>query len=730
MELYKTLLNLGYERRKSQEKMFSIVEECINKEDFDDEEQNVVLIEAPTGVGKSFGYLLPIIEHGKQAIISTKTKILQEQLRRDLEHLSSIRKNYFGKGINYLILKGKANYLCLDRFYDKENELKQTTTFGKVSLANTIRELIESSGWDGDIEFTNIPLEVWTDINIDENYCDSNYRKSCPYLKDCFYYKKLKDKEKLADILVINHSLLVLKNFDDTEEKILVIDEAHELDEALVKSLTSGFSVISLMRLVASIRDMLPNDNKNMLDNVDILEIERWNRVSELRSVNGMSSFQEMLSTLFKRLFEGIFENKKQKPTNKSTIGKAPSSIPLDKPFFVEPLISMVYEPLNQAVNVIKNYVINIVKERLEYKNTISRKFKAFLESSLLFENEFLNRFSIDTSELQDDFADGSADRLEREIMRLIAKFKSISNRVSNIYNTLKYMEDEENKDIIGFVVSREFSKKLGDFNYKIEAFPIFPRDAIDLSNYKYVILTSATLDKDLIELTTGISGEYHSLEHVFNYEDVSFIIKNIVPKNKDLWKEELINSLRYLRTFYSKVLVLLTSYEQMEYIPKDEDIIFQNTTTLRKAIEMVENGDKNVLVGVDSVWTGIDLKGDKGLLMAKLPFDSPEDPINYHRMRYFKKHNKATTSHFGSMEQAMAHSSSEKCLKHTMDGFIYMRKKAFLQFKQGFGRLVRSKKDKGTIIICDSRIWRYEEFINFIKSLRVKIYYRQQRGD
>jgi len=131
MELYKTLLNLGYERRKSQEKMFSIVEEYINKEYLDDEEQNVVLIEAPTGVGKSFGYLLPIIEHGKQAIISTKTKILQEQLRRDLEHLSSIRKNYFGKGINYLILKGKANYLCLDRFYDKENELKKTTTSWK-----------------------------------------------------------------------------------------------------------------------------------------------------------------------------------------------------------------------------------------------------------------------------------------------------------------------------------------------------------------------------------------------------------------------------------------------------------------------------------------------------------------------------------------------------------------------------------------------------------------------
>ncbi|MGC9144418.1 DEAD/DEAH box helicase, partial [Hydrogenobaculum sp.] len=298
MELYKTLLNLGYEKRKSQEEMFSIVEEYINKnsedqyvilDDFHNQGQNIVLIEAPTGVGKSFGYLLPIIEHNQKAIISTKTKILQEQLRRDLEFLSSTRKNYFGKGINYLILKGKGNYLCLDRFYDKENELKQTTIFGKVSLSQNIRNLIESSTWDGDVEFTNIPLEVWTDINIDENYCDSNYRKSCPYLKDCFYYKKLKDKERVADILVINHSLLVLKNFDKESDKILVIDEAHELDEALVKSLTVGFSVNGLMRLVASIRDMLPNDSKNMLDSVDILGI-------------------------FKSLFENIFEDKKQKP--------------------------------------------------------------------------------------------------------------------------------------------------------------------------------------------------------------------------------------------------------------------------------------------------------------------------------------------------------------------------------------------------------------------------------
>ncbi len=671
MELYKILLNLGYERRKSQEEMFGIVEQVIlnEKEDYIDDQSNVLLIEAPTGTGKSFGYLIPIIEHNQKAIISTKTKILQEQLRRDLEFLSSVRRNYFGKGINYLILKGKANYLCLDRFYDKENTLKQATIFGKVSLSKEIRDLIESQNWDGDVEFTNIPSEVWQEINIDEHYCDSHYRKSCAYLKDCFYYKKLKDQEKKADILVVNHSLLVLKEFEDTQERILVIDEAHELDEALVKSLTSSISINSVLRLIASIRDMLPIDKKDILDNVDV-------------------------GSIFKGLFEHLFEK-----NNKALANSVRAiSIPLDEPFFVNTLINLIYNPLNEAIKIIKTHVENTVMSRLEFKTVLSPKFKGLLEESRIFKKEFIDNFSVDISQTNLE------DRLELELSRLIAKFRTLASRVSSIYNTLKYMEDEENKDYLGFVITREYSKKLNDYNYKIEAFPIFPKNAINLYDYKAVILTSATLDEELIELTTGITGEYYSLEHVFDYQKVNFIVKNISPKNKDLWKEELQDSLRYLRTFYEKVLVLLTSYEQMEYIPKDDDIIFQNTISLRKAIEMIENGDKNVLVGVDSVWTGIDVKGEKGLLMAKLPFDSPYEPIHYHRMKYFEKHD--------------------------MDGFGYARKKAFLQFKQGFGRLIRSKEDKGTVIICDSRIWKYEEFVDFIKSLKVKIQYRQQRGD
>jgi len=692
MELYNIILNLDkrYERRKSQEQMFDIVKECINKEDPYDQEQNIVLIEAPTGTGKSFGYLLPIIDYQMKnpdklsAVVSTKTKILQEQLRKDLEFLSSLKKNYFGKGINYLILKGKANYLCLDRFYDKENALKQTTIIGKVNIAKTIKDLIESQNWDGDVEFVNesatgqtsISPEVWSEINIDEHYCDSAYRKSCPYLKDCFYYQKLKTKETKADIIVVNHSLLVLKEFDFDKDVVLVIDEAHELDDALVKSLTMSVSVNSLNRLINSIKDMLPLDKKNMLDDIDVLNI-------------------------FKSLFEPIFKDKHG----------VRNSIPLNEPFFTDKLMS-IYSRLDEALKIIRKDVEKNLSERLEYKRIVSQKFKRFLEDSHILKKDFTDNLSVDT----DSSTTELLDKVEQELVRYLAKFRSLANRVSNLYNTIKYMEDEENQEILGFMVSKEYSKRLEDFNYKVESFPIFPKNAINLGNYKASILTSATLDKDLIYLTTGIKGKHHSLEAVFNYESVSFVIKNTLPKQKEYWQQELLDSLKYLRTYYGKVLVLLTSYEQMECIPKDEEIIFQSRSniSLRKAIQMIEEGDKNILVGVDSVWTGIDLKGEKGLLMAKLPFEAPSEPVYYHRMRYFEKHGE--------------------------DGFSYARKRAFLQFKQGFGRLMRSKNDKGTIIICDSRIWKYEEFIDFIKSLNVKIYYnkdakkstynRQQRGD
>jgi ATP-dependent DNA helicase DinG len=107
-QLYQFLLKKGLEPRKAQEEFFSIVHKTID-------EGSISIVQAPTGTGKTYGYLIPIIERGEKAIISTGTKLLQEQLRRDIETLRSYYSYLTGEDVDYLVLKGKSNYLCLDR---------------------------------------------------------------------------------------------------------------------------------------------------------------------------------------------------------------------------------------------------------------------------------------------------------------------------------------------------------------------------------------------------------------------------------------------------------------------------------------------------------------------------------------------------------------------------------------------------------------------------------------
>jgi len=99
----------NYESRDSQKKFFDIVQETIDN-------GGIKIIQAPTGTGKTYGYLIPIIESQQKAIISTGTKLLQEQLRNDVDNLKSFYYKLTGNNVFRLVMKGKNNYLCLDRF--------------------------------------------------------------------------------------------------------------------------------------------------------------------------------------------------------------------------------------------------------------------------------------------------------------------------------------------------------------------------------------------------------------------------------------------------------------------------------------------------------------------------------------------------------------------------------------------------------------------------------------
>lgn len=628
MQVYEFLLRKGLEKRPVQEKFFRIVLSAI-----EEGEGTVKIIEAPTGTGKTYGYLIPLIETSQKAIISTGTKLLQEQLRKDIETLRSYFHLLTGKEVKYLVIKGKGNYLCLDRYY----ELPATERPASLELA------VENENWDGDFEFVEVSQELVEKLAIDEDHCTAHYRSLCPYKDRCYYYKRLKDLERSADILVVNHALLSLKDFENPQERVLVIDEAHELDKYLVKSLSSILSLYTLRQeIMAKVREFLPSANADF-------------------------------ESFFIKNFEELFKNGKEE-------------VPIDslKPY-AKDFEEMVLLPLLSYYKTIRENLISQLYEFVSGKLFVSLPFKDYLlKSGLLDWDAYL--------ELKGNYEEPSEE--EQKWIKRIKSYEFISRKVAKVKDFARLMR-EDNPEY-GYTVGRRWSKRLNTYNYYLAFFPLFPANLVDFSSYKAVIITSATADPEDIAQTTGLRGEYYKLEHTFPYHRVRFLVYDADPRERKGWEECLRSAYKYLRSLYDKVLILLTNREHLKLFEKEEGLAFQGEGSLSALLTDLREGRIKALAGLDSLWFGVDVKGQKGLLMAKLPFESPEDPLTYHRIRFLKEMG--------------------------LDPFEYQKRKALIKFRQGVGRLMRSKEDGGTIILCDKRIFRFKEFLRAVQELGIKV--------
>ncbi len=617
--MYEFIVSRGLERRKAQEEFFQIVLDAFDK-------GGTKIVQAPTGTGKTYAYLIPIIEKDQKAIISTGTKMLQEQLRKDIEALKGYAKYLLNKDVSYLILKGKSNYLCLDRYYSNQ----------KVDLESYI-----NSQWDGDYEFVSLPVEVWLEICVDDDYCDSHYRGMCKYRKECYYWGRLKDMEKRAQILVVNHALLSLKEFESPKERVLVIDEAHELDKYITSSLTTSLSLYALrVEVLGRIRSFLPEAN---------VDVEGF----------------------FIENFERLFKEKEEE-------------IPIEslKPY-KESFERDILSPIESLYKRVREKVLEDLEDFLEDRLFVSLKFKDYLlKLGIVGWERYLA--------LNSNYEDPSEE--EEALIKRIKTYELLSKYITKLRNfSLLMGEDSTN---FGYLVGRKWSKKLRTFNYWIGLFPVFPKGYVDFSDYKAVIITSATVDPEDLRLTLGIEGEYYELSHPFPYHRVNFLVYDVDPKEEE-WAMYLKHAYKYLRSLYHKVLILLTNKEQKAIFEREEGLAFQGEEGLSKLVQDLRGGKIKALAGFDSLWFGVDVPGEKGLLMAKLPFESPQDPITFHRIRFLKEKG--------------------------VNPFEYQKRKALIKFRQGIGRLMRTKDDSGTIILCDRRIYKFKEFLHVLDKLGIK---------
>ena len=235
----------GYEERPEQKEMAMQIAHAYR-------EKSIALIEAGTGTGKSFAYLVPALiwalKHKEKTVISTHTISLQEQLlNKDIPFLLRATK----KDVKIALVKGMKNYLCL-------RKLKEIQAEPLLVSAGESQEFRAIDNWaaktkDGsksDIPFP-VARAVWDKVGADAESCN---HAQCPHYKKCFFFKA-REKADDAQFLIVNHALLfadiqlkkrekegILPSYDR-----LILDEAHHIEQVALESSAQRLDRLNLL---------------------------------------------------------------------------------------------------------------------------------------------------------------------------------------------------------------------------------------------------------------------------------------------------------------------------------------------------------------------------------------------------------------------------------------------------------------------------------------------------
>jgi ATP-dependent DNA helicase DinG len=239
----------SYNERLSQQRMAEAVAEAI-------EERSSLVVEAGTGVGKTFGYLVPVLLSGRRALVSTATKSLQDQLfLRDLPRLREALR----VPVSLALLKGRGSYLCLHR-------LEQARQSAELPDRWAVRALARIEAWaqatpSGDLAEVEGLDERSPVIPLVTSTRENCLGTECPSYRTC-HVMKARREAMGADVVVVNHHLffadLALRDSGVAEllpsVDVAVFDEAHQLAEAGVQFLGT---VLGSAQVIDFARDML-----------------------------------------------------------------------------------------------------------------------------------------------------------------------------------------------------------------------------------------------------------------------------------------------------------------------------------------------------------------------------------------------------------------------------------------------------------------------------------------
>lgn len=593
-----------------------------------------LLAEAGTGTGKTFAYLLAAAfqnrKHQSKVVISTNTNNLQDQiLKKDFLVIKSIFPE-----IQITTLKGHRKYLSLSRF----EKLKSKDQLEEHELTTIIKTLI----WldktvTGDLDELNLQNK---ETVLFEEICSNPEitLKQKKYQQQDFL-EKAREKAQSADIIVINHALLINDTVSETpilpEYQYLIVDEAHHLERTTTDALTEVLGQNKLTRLLEAFSSECEDIWKGSL----IFDGQMAELIPKL---NGLKSkITEINEKAFYLVRDFLLQT-----------GKASPSIPC---YF----------------NLIRSITDSSVWQKIrEYFKDLSDQKAGFEQLG----NQLISVV------LQNQIEETELPVKLKKILQIFEQTTSLAEiKADRIYWISKGLDEYISLHSAPLTINKITTEKL-------------------FKNKQSVILTSATLTTygnfRFIKNELGLDENFEELKLAshFNYPDqVKIIIPENLPEPKDPQYLSHCNKVikSVIEANKGKTLTLFTAKKDLSKTfheiaaslkEKGINLLGQGISGGRgKIISNFESEpSKTAILGTNSFWEGVDLAGDilTCVIIQKLPFDPPDDPIIYARSQLFDR----------PFEE-------------------YALPRAILRFKQGFGRLIRTSSDTGAVIILDSRL-------------------------
>ncbi len=576
-------------------------------------------VEAGTGTGKSLGYLIPALAAGRHPIlVATRTKQLQRQLlEEDVPRAAGI----LGRPIKAVLAKGRANYLCRTAWESVSSDpnLEMTRTDQQLWLALQ-RWTLETR--DGDREglgrFGEGESPLWDRVNARAERCTG---RQCPRFEDC-YLTRLRAEVAEADLIIVNHALLladrVLREsaFGQVlpDAPVLILDEAHDMEEQLTESCCEAWSSRAMNLLVTDLRAAAKDRGAGLAG-----LLEPWER-----------AWGEILSWV--PLEGGVLPLTSPGPEMRALADAVGAWVEAGHPLRLEARRLAAADPENP-----------------QWLRLAERVGTAFARMEQIFAQP-----------------EGWVSTLNREGANLV-HFKS----------------------------------------NPVDVRPFFHQHV--RCGFESVVLTSATLRDGRgfngLGLRLGFTKpEVEAAEHVespfdFEAQGLLFVPPGLPERRAGgggvgdpAWIEASLSAMeRMLRASRGRALLLFTSRKMLAaFRPRLEAALPELTFFVQgdglsrtQLLERFRATPSAALLGLASFWQGVDLPGDalSLVVVSSLPFAPPDDPVLQARIR-------------------------EADAQRDGLGFIGIQvPQMTLKLKQGIGRLIRTRTDRGVVAVLDPRL-------------------------